>query len=216
MSSFSYPQPPSELSLYLRVLVVSALIFGGFYAYTTWLQIPNVLNKTAADTSIFLMGMSMLMSSIGYFGKRLDSWVRYRKHLGLVGFAFGLAHWFLSWGAFQNLLKAETWQKGAMWPALTGLLALGIFTVMALISNSQAARLLGGKWWRFILRSGYLAVILVWLHVVLLKSGRWVTWYENGMKTLPSLSLLVTVFMTVVLVMRVVLWIATRRKQPGI
>lgn len=213
MSKFSYPKPPSELHLYIRTLILSAVVFGLFYGYTSWLHIPNVLNKTAADTSIFLMGMSMLMSSLSFFWDKFDSWLRYRKHLGLVGFAFGVSHWLLSWGAFQNLLKTETWQKGVMWPALTGLIALGIFTLMALISNSHAIKLLGGTWWRYLLRTGYLAVIFVWLHVVLLKNSRWLTWYNEGMKTLPSLSLLVTIFMTIVIVMRIVLWVAVRNKK---
>lgn len=213
MLNSKYKTPPSEKSLYLKTTVFSLAIFGLFYAYTSWLAIPGVLNKSVADASIFLMGLSMLLSGICYFWNVFDPLIRYRKHLGLIGFAFGVVHIVLSFSTLQNLLKVETWEKGAMWPAFTGLLATVIFTVMALISNSRMAMLLGGKWWRYLLRTGYVAVILVWLHVVLLKSARWITWYEGGMKTLPSLSLLISIFMVIVIVMRIALWIALKRKN---
>lgn len=199
-------------NLYLRVSLFSLVIFGLFYWYTSYLGIPGGLNKSVADTSIFIMGLSMMLSGLTYFFNVFDSYMRYRKHLGLVGFAFAIVHVVLSFSALQNLFQAETWQKGAMWPAFTGLLALIIFTVMALVSNSKMARLLGAKWWRFILRTGYLAVILVWMHVVLLKSARWMSWYEGGMKTLPSLSLLVSIFMLLVIVLRIILFFAVRKK----
>jgi len=205
--------PPSEITLYIKTLLFGLSIFGLFYGYTSWLAIPGVLNKSAADTAVFLMGASMLLSGICYFWNIFDPLIRFRKHLGLIGFAFGIAHLALSFSALQSLLKVETWQKGLMWPALTGLLAMMIFTVMALVSNSRTARLLGGKWWRRVLRTGYLALILVLVHVVLLKSGRWMTWYQNGMETLPSLSLLISIFMMVVILMRVALWLELKRKQ---
>jgi DMSO/TMAO reductase YedYZ heme-binding membrane subunit len=199
--------------MYLKVTGFGLLIFGLFYSYTAWLAIPGTLNKTVADTAIFLIGLSMLLSSLCYFWNIFDPLIRYRKHLGLIGFAFGLLHIGLSFPALQSLFLSETWEKNAMWPALTGLLATLIFAAMALISNSRMAILLGGKWWRYILRTGYIAVILVWLHVVLLKSSRWLTWYEEGMKTLPSLSLLISLFMLWVIAMRIALWLALRKKK---
>ncbi len=205
-------KPLSGTSLYLRVMLFSIVVFGAGYAYTAWLGTPSVLNKTAADTSIIVMGLSMLLSSICYFWNSFDSLIRYRKHLGLVGFAFACAHMVLSFPAFQALFRPEVWQKGLMWPALTGTLAMVIFTVMALVSNTKMAMLLGGKTWRRILRTGYVAVLFVLAHVVILKSARWITWYENGMQTAPALSLLVSGFMVVVILMRIALWLATRNK----
>lgn len=209
-------KPMSELSRYVRTAAFSALTFGLTYGYTSWMKIPNQLNKSVADTAIILIGLSMVMSSVGYFWNRFDHLVIFRKHLGLVGFAYGVAHWLLSWGLFLSVLKAETWQKGAMWPAFTGVVALVIFTIMALISNQFSARLLGGKWWRFILRTGYAAVLLVAAHVVLLKGPRWITWYEGGMKTPPSMSLMVTVFMAVVVLMRVALWWSIKQQKANV
>lgn len=209
------PLPPSELSLYLRVSTLAVIIFGVCYSYLYWLDIPSAINKSAADTAIILMGSSMILSGLCYFWNRFDKLIAYRKHLGLVGFAFAVAHLMLSLPALQALFNFSTWERGAMWPALSGVLALIIFTAMAVVSNSMMAMKLGGKTWRQILRTGYLAIILVWLHVVLLKSGRWLSWFEEGMPTAPSLSLLVSVFMVIVIGMRVALWWSLRRKKAA-
>jgi DMSO/TMAO reductase YedYZ heme-binding membrane subunit len=200
-----------ELGFYLKTSIFGLIVFAMCYGYLRWMNIPGELNKSVADTSILLMGLSMVLSSVCYFWNFLDWAIVYRKYLGLIGFAFGLAHVVLSWNVLLSLMQATTWEQGKMWPALAGTVALLIFTVMALISNSFSARLLGGKNWRYILRTGYLAVILVSFHVVLLKSARWVTWYQGGMKTPPSLSLIVTIFMAVVVIMRLLLWLRLSR-----
>jgi DMSO/TMAO reductase YedYZ heme-binding membrane subunit len=207
--------PPSEVGFYFRVTLLGLLVFAATYSYTAWLKIPGTLNKSVADTSIILIGLSMLLTSICYFWDFLDSKIIYRKHLGLIGFAFGLVHIGLSFPALKRLFEISTWQQGAMWPALTGAIAAVIFAIMTLISNRYMATELGGRLWRAILRTGYLAIIFVWLHVVLLKYERWLTWFEGGMQTLPSMSLLVSIFMFIVVVMRVALWWSLRRLQKN-
>jgi DMSO/TMAO reductase YedYZ heme-binding membrane subunit len=207
------PASSSDWIRYVKTALFGAVVFGLCYSYIRWTGAPNELNKSLADTSILLISFSMVISSLCYFWNTLDWTIVYRKHLGILGFAFGVAHLSQSWGAFMSLLDATTWQQGKMWPVLMGALALGLFAAMAIISNTVAALLLGGKIWRYILRSGYLAIIFVWLHVVLLKSARWILWYEGGMKTPPSLSLIVTGVMSVVLLARVVLWWRLRRAK---
>ena len=209
--SFSSISFLGELPLYLKTGIFGLLVFALSYSYMRWLNIPGELNKSMADTAIILMGFSMLLSSVCYFWNFLDWVIIYRKYLGLIGFAFALVHVGLSWTPFMSLLNADTWQQGKMWPVLMGAMALGIFSMMALVSNSFIARKLGFVTWKRILRTGYGAIMLVWLHVVLLKSARWITWYQGGMKTPPSLSLLVTIFMTVVVIMRICLWWSLRK-----
>lgn len=205
-------KPPSDLSLYFRVSILGLVLFASTYAYTSWAGIPGVLNKSVADTATILIGLSMILSGICYFWNFMDDKIIYRKHLGLIGFAFGVVHLLLSWSAFQRLLQASTWAESIPWAPLTGLIALIIFTIMALISNQYAAHQLGGKIWRGILRTGYIALALVFAHVVLLKGFRWVNWYREGMQTPPSMSLIVTVFIVLVILMRLMLWLALKKK----
>jgi len=204
-------KPVSELKLYLRVLVFGLGIFALSYFYLTTQKIPNLLNKSVADTAIILIGLSMALSGICYFWNFFDSKIIYRKHLGLIGFAFGIIHIGLSFSTLERLLQIETWEKGTYWPALTGLLATLIFTAMALVSNRFSATKLGGKLWRSVLHTGYLGMLLILAHVVILKSARWITWYTGGMKTLPSLSLIVSIFIVVVILVRISLWWSLKR-----
>jgi DMSO/TMAO reductase YedYZ heme-binding membrane subunit len=201
-------RPPTEFQLYLRVAIFGAIVFGLTYGYIYFLKTPGTLNKGVADTAVILMGLSMILSGVCYFFNFFDTKIVYRKQLGLIGFAFGMAHVLLSWDAFTSLLNAENWAKGAIWPAFTGLLAFIIFTIMALVSNMRVARALGGKLWRYILRTGYLALIL-------LKSARWITWYQGGMKTLPAMSLITSVFILIVILMRIALWWSLSRKKEA-
>ena len=198
---------------YLRTIIFSLFIFASTYFYINSLKIPNALNKATADTSIVLIGLSMLLTSLCYFWDFVDTKIIYRKYLGIVGYLFGVIHIVLSFSAFQSLFIPETWQKGIPWPVFTGAIALAIFTIMALISNKYAAYTLGGVIWRKILRLGYLAVALVWIHVFLLKSSRLITWYQAGMKTPPSASLLVLIFMAIVILMRILLWSSLLKKK---
>ncbi|MBI3980980.1 ferric reductase-like transmembrane domain-containing protein [Candidatus Microgenomates bacterium] len=204
---------PSDRLLYTKTVIFSLLVFVTAYLYTVWLKIPNPLNKAVADTSIVLIGLSMLLTSLCYFWDFVDTKIIYRKYLGIVGFVYGVVHIVLSFSALERLFLSETWQKGTYWPALTGVVALGIFSLMTLISNKYAAQALGGTTWRKILRVGYVAVGLIWLHVFLLKSARIINWYKEGMVTPPSMSLLVLAFMLMVVLMRVLLWLSLRKEK---
>lgn len=205
-----------ELKFYLQSLVFSLFIFALSYVYISWQSIPSALNKSVADTAAFLVGSSMIMSGMAYFFNFLDRKVIYRKYIGLMGFAFAMVHLMLSFSAFQNLLKVETWQNLTMWPMLAGLLALIIFTLMALVSNQLAIRFLGAKLWRGILRFGYVGIFFVLVHVFLLKSARWLTWLQGGMQGWPSLSLMVGVFAVLVILLRIALWLSLKRRRKNV
>lgn len=198
--------------MYLHTTIFGAVVFVAFYLYLTWLDIPSPVNKAVADAGIFLMGWSMLLSGVCYFWNTLDKMISYRKYLGLVGFAFATAHLVLSWSAFLNLFSIQTWQNGRMLAPFAGTVAFVIFTIMALISNTTMAKKLGGKVWKSILRTGYIAVIFVAVHVIALRFGRWTSWVQEGFPTPPSLSLVISLFIVIVLGMRVALWIALKRK----
>lgn len=203
----------SEKMLYVKTGIFSLILFALAYGYLSWLGIPNQLNKASADVATLLIAFSMILSSLCYFWNTFDSLIIYRKYLGMVGFAFAVVHTVISHDAIKALLVPEKWLNGAVWPVLNATIAMAIFAIMALISNQFMAKRLGGKWWRYLLRAGYLALIAVWFHVVLLKSGRWLTWYQGGMQTPPSLSLMVTGFVLFTLLMRVLLWLSTARKR---
>lgn len=204
-----------ELKFYFKSLIFSLFIFVLSYAYISWQNIPNALNKSVADTAAFLVGFSMILSGMAYFFNFLDKKVIYRKYIGLMGFTFAILHFVLSFSAFQNLLKIETWHNLTMWPMLAGFLALIIFTLMALASNQLAIRFLGAKLWRGVLRFGYVGIFFVLVHVFLLKSARWITWFQGGMQGWPSLSLIAGIFIILVILLRVTLELSLKRRRKN-
>lgn len=188
-----------ELKLYGRVLLLSILLSAVVCGYLVWQGSPNLLNRTVANVSMILISLSLMMSGMGYFFSFLDKQVIYRKHLGLVGFGFGMWHFLLSFTGLAQL------QRPAMW---TGFVALLILTLMALISNHLATKLMGGVWWRRTLRLGFVALFLIVVHVWLLRAHRWWAWLTEGLSGSTVLALGVTVLAVLVLLLRVVLEIA--------
>lgn len=207
------PATTSEWMMYIQTIILGGIIAFASHSYISWLKIPNPLNKSIADTSIYLIGLSMALASVCYFWNVFDRFITYRKQLGIVGLGFGLVHIYLSSSALQKLFSPTVWQQGIPWGPFTGALATLIFLVMAFVSPGIVAQKIGGKAWRTILRMGHIAVALIWLHVYFLKFGYIAKWYAGGMKTLPSSSLLVLIFMSLVIVLRLALWIALAKKK---
>ena len=202
----------SEKRLAVRTAVLSLIIFGAVYTYINYTTPYSTLNKSLADSAVILMGLSMLLSSVCYFWDFADTKIIYRKHLGLVGFAYAIVHLIFSFKALRVLLGSDVFTpKG--WAMLTAVVATMIFSMMAVISNKYSATKLGGHLWRQILRVGYLALAFIAVHAYLLKSHYWVKWWQAGHTTLPSMSLLVTVFIVVVVGMRLGLGYALVRAK---
>ncbi|MFZ1721031.1 MAG: hypothetical protein WAU07_00845 [Microgenomates group bacterium] len=198
----------SSFRLYFNTTVFGLVVFAFFYAYNASLGIPSLLNKAVADAAVILIGLSMMLSGLCYFWNFVDTKIIYRKYLGLIGFAFVIVHMLLSLSAFNKLVDPAAWQSGAVLPVIEASVATAIFTIMALISNAYAATELGGVVWRRILRTGYIALIFALMHVVLLKIDRWVTWWTEGVSRPPAGSLIVSVFIILVLVLRLALWVS--------
>lgn len=207
------PKVESETTRYTKVLVLGLATFGLFYFYTTWLGMGGAVNKAVADASVILIGLSMLLSAICYFWNFADTLIIYRKHLGLIGFAFAIVHLLLSSTSLLRLLEPTAWTNGSLYPVFAALIATFIFTAMAVISNNHAARELGGLRWRAILRTGYIGLIFVLLHVALLKMSRWISWWQTGLERPPALSLIISIFILVVLFARLCLWWSLRAKK---
>lgn len=202
----------TEKSIYIRTTIFGLIVFVAFFAYTNFLKIPNAVNKSFADTAILLMGLSMAIKSIAYFFHSARAFLLYRKQLGLIGFGFLVGHIALSFSAFLSLFTPKAWSTGIPWPMFTGFVAGAIFTVMAAISFQKIASLLNGTLWRRILQMGYIALLLSVIHVILLKFGRWSTWYREGVQTAPSTSLVVAFITGIVLFLRII-YLLTRKKR---
>lgn len=209
-------KPASPFSLWLRTIIFSWIVFGLCLGYlflrSNRISTFNV-NQAAANASVFLIGLSFLLSSVCYFFDFADTKIIYRKHLGIIGFSFALAHVVFVVVVLQEMFPFVEWFTTRALTASLGLVATIIFTFMTLISNAYAARELGGVVWRASLRyGGYAALIFVWFHAVLTSFDRWWGWALKP-SGLPPLGLLGAVFTIVVLLARVVLFLAIWRDK---
>lgn len=210
--------PTSPLLLYAHTLVFGLLFFAIFYVYNAALGASGLLNKAVADTAVILIGLSMALSGLCYFWDIFDTKIIYRKYLGLMGYAFTLVHVLLSTRAFAKFLDPVAWETGSVLPVIEATMATAIFTIMALISNAYSAKELGGVTWRRILRTGYIALIFVLMHVALLKAKHWMEWWQSGFGAPPIASLMVSIFILLVLLLRIALWasLLMKKNQPEI
>ncbi|MEX0896228.1 MAG: hypothetical protein WDZ94_04865 [Patescibacteria group bacterium] len=215
MISAPIPVIKPEWELWLNSVTFAAVLFAlmMLYMYLGGSDFDMVVaNRVAAGVSLGLIGVSFILSGVCYFWDRFDSMIVYRKYLGLLGFGMALTHLFISMFALPERFPMSEWLTERLDTFLLGLVATILFTAMAAISNQWAAKKVGGRWWRLLLRwGGYSAYILVFAHVVLLKYRWWLRWAETGDTWLPPLSLLGALFILIVLSMRVALWWSVRQ-----
>lgn len=225
------PPKPLIKPLEIKDLWLTSLCFGlfvflnvCFYYYLTGDVLSlDMLNKSTATTAVIVMGASLALSGFGYFWDFLDKKVIYRKYLGLVGYFFVVWHalnslyfYFLSGSTLRKFDIRNNWEilsfsVSNLTPFFLGLAALLIFTFMALISNKYATKKLG-IWWRKALRLGYLALVFALIHFGVKNFSLWEIWVRGGFAILPPMSLLLSLYILLVLSLRLTLAFALKRK----
>lgn len=213
---------PSRLWTYSTVF--SAVVFGIISLYT-WLQSGSytafTANVAAANTAIILIGLSFALSGLCYFWDFVDSKIIYRKYIGIIGFAFAVAHglFFYVRSVGDNLLNVgHFWGAFTSTPTravafLTALVALVIFLLMTIISNRYSVNILGGKNWRRALRIGYGAYVLSIIHFSIKMWEEWGDWILSRDTILPPPSLIAVVIAVFVIVLRVALFVSLRKSN---
>jgi hypothetical protein len=201
----SFSQPSLSQKMWRVSWLLAFGIFDLFLVYVFFLDgslsILSSWSKAVAGTSAVLLGMSLSLSSFGYYFDFLDKHILYRKYLGLTGFWLALlysvillfvnpARYF--YGFFDNLGTADF---------VLGLSAMAIFTLMALVSNNRAMQWIGPALWRQILGLGYVAYALLVIRALFIEGDQWIKWWEVG-SGLPPARLVISVLAVAVLLFR--------------
>lgn len=167
------------------------------------------LNKSLATSTLFLLGIVLLLGPLSRLFTLFDHALKYRKELGILTFFTGAAHVYLSmfplarrgpWGFYQSQPLS----------AYAGLAGIVIMFILLIISMSFVERLLGTRvWWKLQYWGARLAFLAIAFHFVVLKYQGMVKWFMDrgvggtgGALWLPPISLLTTVFVALVLVVR--------------
>lgn len=191
--------------LWRQVFCVTLGLFVFFGLYNGFLfQVLSVkwFSQTLIGTSGILFCSSLGLSSLNfYFPITFGSRVIYRKYLGLMGYFVALVdlslllmleHEYYVFGLAENLFTVDLILGGA---------AMAIFTLMAIISNQEAIRVLGPRLWRNTLRLGYLALLFLVIRAFIIEGISWNNWIMNP-AGLPPVRLLISLFALTVLFAR--------------
>jgi DMSO/TMAO reductase YedYZ heme-binding membrane subunit len=200
-------------SWFLALVVFTFFLFYVNFEAGAWSL--QIVSNAVAATAAMMIGSSFALSGFCYYWDFLDSKIGYRKYLGLVGFWLALVYSMMLlfvdparyfFGFFENL---------ASYDFVFGLTAMSILTLMAVISNTTAMKILGPKNWRRILRLGYLAYFLLVLRAYDLEKMIWFDWLER-FDSLPPPRLVVAGVALGVILFRFSMIVAKviRRHQP--
>ena len=201
---------PSAGKQWRNTFLLSIVIFslGSIYlSLRRWDYDLYIANKVFATTALVLIGLSLALSGLCYFWDFADDKILYRKYLGLTGFAFAVIHVVTSVFLLPDHFPYPEWFFDNMLSVFLGGTALLLLSFLALISNRTAMTMLGSKYWRLLLRLGYLAFILIIAHLAILKYPGWIRWMKNFDPILPPLSLLEFIFALLVITLRIAVWI---------
>jgi DMSO/TMAO reductase YedYZ heme-binding membrane subunit len=209
------PNMTNDNILYRRSIIISIFLFlivTAYYSLAGHHFSIKMWNKSIADTSFIVIGISLILSSLCYFFNFADKYIIYRKHLGIVGFLILIIHILISilhpvYGPFPEYYLTEK-----RFPSfVAAVLAAIILTGMAAISNRFSIQNLGPKLWRTLLRFGFLAYILTLFHFGVKNLNLFIKYFTDTQLSLPPMSLLAFVFGIVVIAFRIMLFLKVRR-----
>lgn len=166
-------------------------------------------NKILAMASVTLLAASYLLGPIQRVITVDGLLSHLRKYLGLLGYGLASLHavasvLLLSPAYFPRLFlpDGKLTLVGEL-SMMFGVLAFGLFGIIAVISIPSIAESLDRARWQRIQRSGYLGLALVGLHVAVMGYGGWMraSSYQYGV---VPLSLIAVIVVTVTLLARVI------------
>jgi DMSO/TMAO reductase YedYZ heme-binding membrane subunit len=203
------------LALWLVPLVFATGLLALFNVYEFFYEkgfsLLALCRATAAAAAL-MIGISFAFSSLGYYLRFFATRLSYRKYFGLVGYYLALLYSFMLlfvdparyfFGFSSHVFSADF---------ILGLLAMAIFSLMALVSNNWWMRKLGPGHWRLILRMGYLAYGMLIIRAVILEGGIWLKWFLH-FDGLPPARLIVSVFAIAVILLRLMMALSIHFKK---
>lgn len=167
-----------------------------------------IANKVFAGVSFLLLGAILFIGSVSRLYTRFDTWVKYRKELGILAFGLAILHGIVSLYFLPDHFPSARYTTTNL-PFLFGLSALSIVAVLFIFSFDRIISLFDKKtWWQLQYWGIRVAVFLVFLHVVIMKYPGWINWFTRGGGSelarpyLPPASFLVSLILFFVVVTR--------------
>lgn len=153
--------------------VISLGIFAG-YAWYYWIYrgfpvSAGFINAVTAFSATVILTLSFALGPLTHWVRRIKRWRTYRKDFGLIGYVLACAHILISaWYVVDR--DGPIAYSDAMSLAVAAV-SFAIFSMMALTSNSTWIRRLGYENWKALQRTGYVALVMLFLHIGMLSQG---------------------------------------------
>ncbi len=212
---------PSSLRDYvISFLIAASLIvfFGAYLAFRRgyFFDAPPtadtlyVFNKVIIGAGTVLLAFTFLIGPIVRYFDRFDTWLSYRKEIGIVGAFLAASHGIISY-FFLPLKFPQDKMDLTSLPFAAGIVGILLLVFLFILSLKSVIHMMdGGRWW-FLQRWGLrLVVAATLIHVYAMKWESWVRWFTRGGAVtpelahplIPGLGMLVTMFVTWVVIVR--------------
>ena len=212
---------PSSLRDYTIVSLIAAALIAFFSLYLSYRRgyIFNapptadtlyVFNKIIIGAGTVLLAFTFLIGPIVRYFDRFDTWLSYRKEIGIVGAFLAFSHAIISY-YFLPLKFPKAWIDFSSWDFGAGLVGILLLLFLFILSFKKVILFMEGSRWWFLQRWGLrVVIVLTLIHVYVMKWPGWVKWFKQGGAVtpelahplLPGLGLLVTLFLTWVVIVR--------------
>jgi len=190
---------PSSFHDYIVAISTATFLtlFLGFYLYfqrgfmfstPSGVDFFYIQNKVIANAGVIVLAFSFLFGPIVRYFDRFDTWLGYRKEIGIVGAFMAFSHGIISYFFLPQKYPNEYIDFTSL-EFSAGLIGIFLLLFLFIISFKKAIVLIGaGRWW-FLQRFGLrLTIAFTLIHVYALKWNSWARW--AGGNTLPSKGLL--------------------------
>ena len=172
-----------SINKYIKATIIALIIFL-FLSFYLFLRRGYfdlyIANKVFAGTSLIVLASVLLIGSLGRLYNFFDSWLIYRKHLGIISFILAFLHSITSLFFLPNRFTLNYFLTNYFTFGL-GLVALVILGYLFIISFEKFIdKMDPKKWWAYQVWGSRIAGILVFFHLVLMKYPGWLKWYQNG------------------------------------
>ncbi len=212
---------PSSLKDYLIATLMAASLIAFFSLYLSFrrgylFDAPPtadtlyVFNKVLIGAGTVLLAFTFLIGPIVRYFDRFDKWLSYRKEIGIVGGFLAAAHAVISYW-YLPLKFPRAWINLSSPEFAAGVVGVFLLVFLFILSFKSIIAAVNGSIWWFLQRWGLRAVIVATLvHVYVMKWNGWVKWWQQGGAVtpelahplIPGLGLLVTLFLTWVVIIR--------------
>ena len=186
--------------------------------YHRWRAKPYSLftaNKAMAITSVVSIAFALSLGPVYRLTAKFRSFLRMRRPLGITGVATAILHVLLTLCFIPKFNFA--YYEAHSGEVIVGMVAFAGFLVLMVTSFRWALERLGRMKWKTLQKFGYVLLILVLLHAIILtgKVWNWPKWFSQMKEPVPPGSFAIFVLCLPALLLRGVDIIAQRRNRKS-